>query len=428
MAVCAAVTAGKPPETTAPTLAKATVQVPAPAPGRRSSAAQELHLTKCYFYQHLQDSGLDNERSGRDDNDDEERSVEKLQANCVSDHKAAGASCCAKFAAVQTQTPAAAADSSRVALDWREQVVADWTTNGDAETMMMIMLMEERASVAAAAAAAAALPASGCNTTSGANQRLQQPTGSVAGSASDDADEPVNLIKPTSDRPLSESSANNYHYSNKTAEQQAAGYTHGASRCSTQISSSATTTNSCAYSLHDQHNQQQLSDQYYKHLAKLHYLSPTSTLRRNSSPASLRQQPSIEEQLKRLLDIKPALAGDHEASVPTHSETTMKKSGPSGQFGSSSPGKTSLSSSSSSSAGAAKQGGANTGESNKYQNQFKQQERSQQQSSSRHGSSGISPEDRLMIFMLASRRSSSNSAVERNARILKWMHNCKNAS
>lgn len=39
-----------------------------------------------------------------------------------------------------------------------------------------------------------------------------------------------------------------------------------------------------------------------------------------------------------------------------------------------------------------------------------------------------SPNDRLMIFMLASRSTSTNSAVERNARILKWLNNCRDAS
>lgn len=39
----------------------------------------------------------------------------------------------------------------------------------------------------------------------------------------------------------------------------------------------------------------------------------------------------------------------------------------------------------------------------------------------------ISPNDRLMIFMLASRSTNTNSTVERNARILKWLNNCKSA-
>lgn len=39
-------------------------------------------------------------------------------------------------------------------------------------------------------------------------------------------------------------------------------------------------------------------------------------------------------------------------------------------------------------------------------------------------SSGVSPDDRFMLFMMASRSASTNSTVERSARIFKWMHNC----
>lgn len=46
----------------------------------------------------------------------------------------------------------------------------------------------------------------------------------------------------------------------------------------------------------------------------------------------------------------------------------------------------------------------------------------------RPGSSDISPDERFMIFMMASRSAATDSTVERNARILKWLNNCKSAT
>jgi len=50
-----------------------------------------------------------------------------------------------------------------------------------------------------------------------------------------------------------------------------------------------------------------------------------------------------------------------------------------------------------------------------------------QQSSKYHNHSSLSPDDRMMIFMMASRRAATNSSLEKNARILKWLHNCRDA-
>lgn len=98
------------------------------------------------------------------------------------------------------------------------------------------------------------------------------------------------------------------------------------------------------------------------------------------APSQRHRQVSIEEQLKQLLELEPQ-------TDRKESNATMKK---------------------------AQQ------DNNRYGDQ-------QSTSNKRYQSSGISPDDRLMIFMMASRSTSTNSTVERNARILKWMHGCQSS-
>lgn len=130
-------------------------------------------------------------------------------------------------------------------------------------------------------------------------------------------------------------------------------------------------------------------------------ISSQKFIRRNSSPcatsvANLRQ-PSIEEQLRRLLD----LGGTEEASKQVSDESARRRQAWIASM---------------------KKSSAGTG-----RDQYQSNQPAQCGHRARPDSS-LSPDDRLMIFMLASRSTSINSPVERNARILKWLNNCRSAT
>lgn len=141
--------------------------------------------------------------------------------------------------------------------------------------------------------------------------------------------------------------------------------------------------------------------------------SPTScSVHTNKASQAHKQhrQLSLEEQLRRLLDLAPAQEDQldsEKAEVEKHNRSSSdNKLQPRYNIGSamkkSSPGKLGVA---------------------------KEQHPSAGQCSHRsRPDANLSPDDRLMIFMLASRSTQTNSTVERNARILKWLNNCRSAA
>lgn len=115
------------------------------------------------------------------------------------------------------------------------------------------------------------------------------------------------------------------------------------------------------------------------------------------------QQPSIEEQLKRLLDIVEVTN-----SITVNQDNNNNKNQIDNKAS-----RLEMKKSSYPACCAQQNQNQQTG----YHNQ------SAPSSSSRR-TPDISPNDKMMLFMLASRSTNTNSTVERNARVLKWMHGC----
>lgn len=313
-----------------------------PMPGRRSSATRELYLTKYYFYQ--QQDTCSNSKTGEED-------VERYETSCVKRSELETPDNGAKVLGKQQQQQC---DRDRVCSQHKHLRLA-------AELELSCKL-----------------------------DRLRQYRRQVSqvGANSDNS----SLVSTSSVSPYS---------SNSTSQQRSSDQQvfSAASRCLS--SSSNQRDQSQATSQANQTNQtnqvsqtNQTSNQASPEVGQCS-LRAKLERRRNSSPNL--EQParsvSIEEQLRRLLEIAPAneqIQRKEEAhsALRWHQQVaSMKKSGG---------------------------GGANW-------EQSRQQQQRQQ--------SAISPDDRLMIFMLASRSTSTstNSNVERNARILKWLNNCKSA-
>jgi len=158
------------------------------------------------------------------------------------------------------------------------------------------------------------------------------------------------------------------------------------------------------------------SSQLNQQLRQLHQRrnsSPHSPIERRQYQQQLRGQPSIEEQLRRLLDIGPQnpVESDSRLSSSSPVELCRKLAGKpnGGQEVECRPLCCEM-----------KRSGGKLGAGREQEGERQRSGRGQQ-------ASGISPDDRLMIFMLASRSTNINSTVERNARILKWLNKCKDA-
>lgn len=199
------------------------------------------------------------------------------------------------------------------------------------------------------------------------------------------------------------------------------------SRCSTGKLSATTTDTSFdeATSSIDAVPKRQPQDQYQQQQIETSgslLFNPAPATRRHSSPHYQQQQfranypagrqLSIEEQIKRLLDIEPSeedikrsLQQNKQTNDHNNNNNNMKKST---MFG----------------------GGQQQQHQYESYNQHQPQQQQQQSGQQRYrqsAGSGFSPSDKMMIFMMASRSTQTNSTVERNARILKWLNNCKDA-
>lgn len=313
---------------------------------------------------------------------------------------------------------------------------------------------------------------------------------SMENNATSSANNSANIANSDNLSPISSDSATTNSPSNSVSKQhqqlvancgEPSGTAASISRCSTQISSSSNT--NLASDHHQSQPQQQQYHQNQPYLQQFVYnnhqyiscrpgcekgrsLRSTSlNRRRNSSPnfdssqqsylyPQRKPQLSIEQQLRRLLEIDPTVCDQDQTKTATEEE----------KFKTISRGETNKTASKScleanaliwtqnksnidkigqtvltghirdstldrqacwadmkkSSAGNAGKLGASGRADTQNDSPFGGSSRARSQPN-------ISPDDRLMIFMLASRSTNTNSTVERNARILKWLNNCKSA-
>lgn len=416
-----------------------------PLPGRRSSATRELYLTKYYFYQHQTSLKTSDYDSVLDNNDEDDDDHDADHGDCDGDafdrcdlenyhllkqqQQQAKLACCVS----QLSEPRYADNEPAPAplqLELHGQVSGRQVASLSLQQAPLVQQPNSPPIVAVPSA-------------TNRNQKRAAPTTAIRGNVFNDTN---NKSPSQSDNSslVSQSTTTVSPSSLKSQLQRQPGLPSSSSqdeRCSIhhQISLAssgvaATLSGICASSKSSERQQPNIINHHFNN----GYRSLQVRLdlqRRNSIPDCestsanhhhhyhhyhLQQQqqqqqekrPSIEEQLKRLLEIDTVSPSNNNRedlnqlgkikdrkplkSAPSNYSllSEMKKNSPIG-------------------------GGGNSKDqaySNNNNNTHQQ------------GRPGISPDDRLMIFMLASRSTNTNSTVERNARILKWLNNCRSAT